>query len=126
MVGAPAQEPRGTPLQVRAVRLRHVLGDRGVPARHEAARMQPDARAALKDLDRGRREADVEQRVNQRMRHRVVMAIDLDVVVDVDARAEPVGMDKALGRERLQRGPIEAREEIARARARHSPSSGGH
>ena len=78
-----------------------------------AARMQPDARAALEDLDGGRREADVERLVHQRIRDRVVVAIDLDVVVDVDARLEPVGVDEALGRQRLQRGPIEPLEEIA-------------
>ena len=111
--GAPAEEPRRTPLQMRTMRLRHVLRDRRVATRHKAARMQPDARAPLKDLDGGRREAHVEQGVDQRMRDRVVMALDLDVVVDVDARAEPVGVDKPLGRQRLQRGSIEALEEIA-------------
>ena len=111
---------------MRAVRFRHVLGHRRVPARLMAARMQPDPRAALEDLDGGGREADVERLVHQRIRHRVVVAIDLDVVIDVDARLQPVGMDEALGRQRLQGRPIKLRRRDRGASARRSLSSAGH
>jgi hypothetical protein len=90
-----------------------VLGHDRVPTRLRAARMDPDPRAALKDLDRRGREAHVERLVHKGIRHRVVVAIDLDVVIDVDARLEPVGMDEALGGQRLQGGPIKLFEEIA-------------
>jgi hypothetical protein len=49
--------------------------------------------------------------------------VDLDVVIDVDARAAPVSVDVPIARER-QRRPIEALEE--RAPERRRPSSGGH
>lgn len=84
--GAPAEQPRRTPFLVRAVRLRHVVGHRRVPTRVIAARMDPEARAALEDLDGRGGEAHVERLVHERIRHRVVVVIDLDVIVDVDAR----------------------------------------
>ena len=77
------------------------------------AAMHPDPRAALKDFDGRGREADVDGLVNEPMRHRVEMALDVDVVVDVHARLAPFGVDEALGRQRPQRRLIEAREEIA-------------
>ena len=75
--------------------------------------MHPDPRAALEDLDRRRRETHVERLVHERIRDRVVVAIDLDVVIDVDAGLQPVGMDEALGRQRLQGGAIQLLEEVA-------------
>ena len=45
------------------------------------------------------------------------MPVDLDVIIDVDARVTPVGVDVAIARERLQRRPIEPLEERARHRA---------
>ena len=41
------------------------------------------------------------------------MPVDLDVIIDVDARVAPVGVDVAIARERLQRRPIEPLEERA-------------
>ena len=43
------------------------------------------------------------------------VAVDLDVVVEVDARLAPPGVLIALGRERLERGPVQVLEEAAPA-----------
>jgi hypothetical protein len=53
------------------------------------------------------------------------VAVDLDVIIDVDARVAPVGVDVALARQRLQRWLIEPLEERA-ARPRRTLSSAGH
>ena len=112
--GAPADEPRRAPFQMRAVRLRHVRGHRRVPARHGSCAHGPrPACPRWKISTVVADEAHVEHLVDERMRHRVVVAVDLDVVVDVDARLEPVGVDEALGRQRLQGGAVKALEEIA-------------
>ena len=55
--------------------------------------------------------------VDQRVRDRVIVAVDLDVIIDVDARLAPFGVDVAVARERLQRRSIEALEEVAPRRA---------
>ena len=41
------------------------------------------------------------------------MALDFHVIIDVDAPLEPVGMEEAFGRQRLQGRPIKLVEEIA-------------
>ena len=52
--------------------------------------------------------------MNQRVRDRVIVPIDLDVIIDVDARVTPVGVDVAIARERLQRRLIEPLESARR------------
>jgi hypothetical protein len=48
----------------------------------------------------------------------VVVAVDVDVVVDVDPRVDrPLAEDEGLGRERAEGGVIELREEVAPAGA---------
>ena len=44
---------------------------------------------------------------DQRIGNSVIVAIDLDVVVDVHPHRLPLGHDIALGRKRLQRGSIQ-------------------
>ena len=42
------------------------------------------------------------------------MAVELDVVINVDARADlPVAVDEGLGGQRAERGLIQSREELA-------------
>src|SRR5919204_5201810 len=97
---------------MRAMRVRHVLGDRR-EAGMRAAPVDPDPRAALKDFDGGGREPHVDGLMNEVMRDGVEMVLDVDVVVDVDARPAPLGVDETLGGQRPERGLIEAGEEIA-------------
>ena len=45
------------------------------------------------------------------------MVVDLGVVVDVEPRRLPLGVDEWLGRERLERGLVEPLEKLPPARA---------
>ncbi|MNJ48823.1 hypothetical protein D3C77_440290 [compost metagenome] len=47
---------------------------------------------------------------HQLIRHRVVVAVDFDVVVDVDAYLFPFGVDVRVFRQRLQRRLIDGLE----------------
>ena len=50
----------------------------------------------------------------QAVRHRVVVLVDLDVVVEADPAALPLGVVVGLGRQRLQRRPVELARTAAR------------
>jgi hypothetical protein len=74
------------------------------------------ALALVKQLDGGRGHPRLDLLVDERVRRRVVVVVDLGVVVDVEPRRFPLGVDEWLGRERLQRGPVEPLEEFPPAR----------
>ena len=98
------------------VGLGHVRGARRVPAARVAADVGSHALATLEELDGRRRQPRVEPLVHEAVRDRVVMVVDLDVVVDVDTRGLPLGVDEGLGRQRAQRRLVETFEELAAAR----------
>ena len=79
--------------------------------------MRGDALAAVEDLDRARRDARPHLLAQQLVRHRVVVLVDLDVVVEPDPAFLPFGKDVGLGRQRLERRPLELLEQRAPARA---------
>ncbi len=81
----PVDEARGRPLQVALVRLRQMGGIGGVPAADRTPLMGGDALAAMEDFDGRRRQAGVDVFVDERVGDRVVMAVELDVIVDADA-----------------------------------------
>ena len=85
-----------------AVRRRHVRGHRRVAALEGALGVAGDALAALEHLDRAARHAHVHLDPGVLARHRVVVAIDLDVVVDADPRHLPFGVFVVLLRQRAQ------------------------
>jgi hypothetical protein len=98
------------------VRLRHVGGGGGVLAPDEAPGMGGDALAAMKDFDGRRGQAGVDMLVHERVGGGVVMAVELDVIVDVDAGADlPVAVDEGVRGERAERWLIQALEELAAA-----------
>ena len=109
---APADQARRTPFEMRAVRVRHVLGDRR-EAWVVAPAMHPDPRAAVKDFERGGGEAHVDGLLNQPMRHGVEVVLDIDVVIDVHAHLAPLGVDEAFRGQGPERGLVEAEKEIA-------------
>src|SRR5712691_755191 len=114
----PVDETRGGPLEVALVRLRHVGRVGGVLAADGAPPMGRDALAAVKDLDGRRGQARVDVLVQERVGDGVVMAVELDVVVDVDASPDlPVAVDEGLRGERAERRLIETLEEVAAAGA---------
>src|SRR5439155_12905150 len=95
------------------MRLRHVSGDRRVPTGRVVPGVGGDAQAAMEAFDGRGREADVEDLVDEGVRDRVVVAVDLDVIVDVDASDLPLAVDERRGRQGAQRRAVEALEQLA-------------
>src|ERR1019366_2780171 len=60
-----------------------------------------------KDLDRGQGRADLHHLPGQYVGHAVVVEVELDVIVDVDARRRPVLELIAFLRQRPQRRPVQ-------------------
>src|SRR6266850_5652438 len=94
---APPDQARWAPLQMRAMGVGHVLRNGGKPAHLMTAAMDPEPSASLKHFDGGGRQPHVERLVDQPIRHRVVMTVDVDVVVNIHADLAPLGVDEALG-----------------------------
>ena len=64
---------------------------RAVPAAHVAALVHADALTAMEDLDRARGDAHIDLGMDERVRDRIEKAVDLDVIIEIDARASPFG-----------------------------------
>ena len=90
--------------------LGHMLRQRGEPAFSGGSDMGSHSVASEEGFHGMLGEPDVELMFDQGIGHRVVMAIDLDVIIDVDPGPFPVGIDVRLNRERLQRRFIQALE----------------
>ena len=97
---------------------RHVLGHGGVAPVGGSAQMAGDALSAMENLDRSIGEAGPQLLSQQGVRHRVVMLVDLDVVVETGAALLPLGVDVRLGREIEERGAVELLEQLPPARSK--------
>ncbi len=122
-LGGKGQHPRRRPAGVAPMRARHVLGRRRVPPLQGRPGMGRDALAGVEDLDRRVGDARLDHLADQPRRHRVVMAVHLDVVVGRDPAAPPFGVGVGLRRQRQQRRPVDRLEELAAAGAElaHQP-----
>ena len=81
---------------MRAMGAGHVLGH-GRRLSVVAPPVRRDALVAVEDLDRVGRVADLDLLTQQLVRHAVDVALDLDVVVHVDAAQLPMREDVARG-----------------------------
>ena len=99
-----------------AVRARHVLRRRAAPAADVAAYVGSDAGAAVQDLHGARRRAHPQLLVDQRVRRRVQVVIELDVVVDVEPDLLPRRRLEGLLGQRRECGSVEPLEQLATAR----------
>src|SRR3546814_16590174 len=90
-----------------------MLGHRRMPAISAATHVHRDAFAAEKDLDGARGEAGLDLAAGEAMRHRVMVVIDGDMVVEPDPAALPLGMDPRLRRQRLELGCVDPLEQLA-------------
>src|ERR1700680_3204267 len=81
--------------------------DGGKPTGFVAADVTGDALAAVKDLDDHGGITSLDLPVNQGMRCAVVVALDLDVVIDVHASLFPLGEVIGLGGQRMQGRAVE-------------------
>lgn len=77
--------------------------------------MAGDPATFRQHLDHAAGDAQFDLLANQRMRHAVIVAVVLDVVVDIDAGAFPLGQHKPRGRQCPQVGRIQFLEGIAAA-----------
>ena len=75
--------------------------------------MAGDAVALVEQLHGVCAQAHVELLAGQDVGDGVVVACDLDVIVDVDPSAVPLGVDISLGGQRLHRGALERLEHRA-------------
>jgi len=79
--------------------------------------MHGNALAAMEDFDCARGDARPNRLAQQVVRHRVVVLLDLDVVVEPDPAFLPFGKDVGLSRQRLQCRALKLLEQRATARA---------
>ena len=87
--------------------LGHVLPDGGVAPGDEAAQMGSNALAGMEDLDRGGGEPGVQLLAGQLVGHAVIVAINLDVIVDRRPDRFPLRHHIAYGGQRLKRRAVE-------------------
>jgi hypothetical protein len=80
-------------------------------AAQEAAYVAGDSSAAQDDFDRVGGQAGIAALTGQLIRHRVVVAVDLDVVIDVHGRRLPDRELVAPARQRSQGQPLELLEQ---------------
>ncbi len=101
----PGDDARWSPLRMSAVRVRHVSGVGGVSVGDRRTQVGGDAPSRVEHLDRHRRGAHVDSLADQLVGHRVVVAVGLYVVVDVDLDADlPGPVAVADGRHRSMTG----------------------
>ena len=89
-LAGPPLEALRRPVGVAPVARRHVLAHRRVLAVRGRAHVRGDALAAMEHLDRARRDARPHLLAQQRVRHRVVVLLDLDVIVEPEPAFLPL------------------------------------
>ena len=77
-------DPLRRPVGVALVARRHVLAHRRVLSVRGRSQVRGDALAVMEHLDRARRDPRPHRLAQQRVRHRVVVLLDLDVVVEAE------------------------------------------
>ncbi len=110
-------DPLRAPGGVAVVCARHVFGERGVAAVAAAAQMTGDALAGGEDLDGTVGEPGPELVSEVAVRHRVVMLLDLDVIIEADPAFLPFGVDVGLGGQGAEGGALQLLEQLSPAGA---------
>src|SRR6267378_3206590 len=108
------------PVAIAPVRTGHVFGDGGRAVRSQAAAVAGDALAAVENLDCCRSDPRLDLLADQLVRHAVVMLGELDVVIEVDATALPLGVLVGKGWQRHERRLVQRFEERTPA---HAPTA---
>ncbi|CAI9008909.1 hypothetical protein EMIT0324P_90003 [Pseudomonas chlororaphis] len=106
----PADQSLRRPLGMFAVALGHVLGLGGVATFVWRAQVAGHALVGVEAFDGLCGQPHFELVFHQLVRHRVEVAVDLDVVIDVDTYLFSLGVDVWMFRQRLQRWLVEGLE----------------
>ena len=97
--GGPVGQSLRRPVAGLAVRLGHVVRDRGVASLLVSAPVTGNPVATVEALEGGFRDAHIQLFFNERMGYRVIVAVHRHVVVDVHAGLFPLGVHvRLLGR----------------------------
>src|SRR6266540_7510713 len=86
--------------------------------------MSCDPLAAMEDLDGACRDPYPHRLAQQRVRHRVVMPLDLDVVIEADPAFLPFRVEVGLDRQLLERGVLDLLEQNTPAGSQMSRHAG--
>ena len=88
-----------------------------------AAQVHSDPFALVEQLDRVLGDARVELLADRPMRHRAVMPVDVDVIIETGPPHAPLGIFIGLGRQLFQRRTVEFEKPVAPAdaEAAHRP-----
>src|SRR5690606_12645174 len=113
--GGPSAEARRCPLGISAMGTGHVLRVRAVTPPAIAALVNRNALAAVEDLDRPGRRANVDLLPDEAMRHRMEEGFELDVVVGGNADRAPFGKPVIRPRQAGQRRLFYVLEQMAAA-----------
>ena len=110
---SPADDARGAPFKMFLVGQRHVFGDGGAAVGDPAAGVRGDALAFEKDFNGSAGEPDFDELAGVAERDTVIVLIDFDVVVDIDAGFFPFSEFVGMSGERLGVWTIDCVEEVA-------------
>ena len=119
-LAAPGDEPRRCPFRMGAVGGGHVCAVGRVSAFPADPEVRGDPAVLVEDLHGLGRDPNVDLATAQRVGDAVERVRDLDVVVEVDPGLAPLRVLVALGRERLERWPVQILEPAAAAALRSS------
>ena len=111
--GGIAPDTIDRPVGVTPMAGRHVLLHGRMFAVAAGAQMRGDPLALGEDLDGPTGQPDLDGFAREAIGHAVIMAIDVDVIIDADPASAPFGEHIGLDRQRLQHGAVEFYEELA-------------
>ena len=111
--GGVAADAIERPVGVTPVAGGHVLLHGRVLAVAARAQMGGDPLALGEYLDGTAGEPDLDLGAGEAMRHAVIMPVDIDVIIDADTAGAPFGEHVGLGRQGLERRPVELFEQLA-------------
>ncbi|NDE94242.1 MAG: hypothetical protein EB036_12815 [Betaproteobacteria bacterium] len=103
----PGHQARCTPAGHGLMGRCHVCINRAVPPLVGAADMAGHARALVKQLNGVRSDAGIQLHARKAIRHRVVVALNLNVVINAHPAAFPLGVGVTDRGQRLKRWPIQ-------------------
>jgi hypothetical protein len=110
-LSCPADEPRGGPFEIFLMGFGHVFGQGGILAFLVAPEVKCHSSVLEEDLDGCRSEADIKCFPNELIGDAIIMAGHLDMVIDVNLRSFPIGIDIRLSRERFESRLIQSFKE---------------